>query len=241
MRSETNHYAFQNQSWFSLNVRSELLFLLAIHGVLIGNVKAAVLWALVLFAGILLILVKRYETGAKYVLTYGIMCGMEQLLMLLPPNVVFNFIIIISAVLRRFIPFFMVGSLILETTTAGSFMASMDRLHLPKTFSIPIAVILRFLPTVKQEWKSIQDAMKLRGIGLSFSNVLMHPIETIEYILVPLLSSSIKIGDELSAASVARGLGMERKRSSVYDVDFRIWDYLLIVAAVVFLVLTTFL
>ena len=241
MRSETNHYAFQNQSWFSLNVRSELLFLLAIHGVLIGNVKAAVIWALVLFAGTLLVLVKRYETAAKYVLTYGIMCGMEQLLMLLPPNVVFNFIIVISAVLRRFIPFFMVGSLILETTTAGSFMASMDRLHLPKTFSIPIAVILRFLPTVKQEWKSIQEAMKLRGIGLSFGNVLMHPVETIEYILVPLLSSSIKIGDELSAASVARGLGMERKRSSVYDVDFRIWDYLLIVAAVVFFLLTTFL
>lgn len=239
MRSETNRYAFQNQSWFSLNVRSELLFLLAIHGVLIGNVKAAVIWALVLFAGTLLVLVKRYETAAKYVLTYGIMYGLEQLLMLLPPNVVFNFIIVISAVLRRFIPFFMVGSLILETTTAGSFMASMDRLHLPKAFSIPIAVILRFLPTVKQEWKSIQEAMKLRGIGLSFGNVLMHPVETIEYILVPLLSSSIKIGDELSAASVARGLGMERKRSSVYDVDLRIWDYLLIVAAVVFFLLTT--
>lgn len=240
MKSETNRYAFQNRSWFSLNVRSELLFLLAIHGVLIGNVKAAVIWALVLFAGMLLILVKRYETAAKYVLTYGIMCGMEQLLMLLPPNVVFNFIIVISAVLRRFIPFFMVGSLILETTTAGSFMASMDRLHLPKTFSIPIAVILRFLPTVKQEWKSIQEAMKLRGIGLSFGNVLMHPVETIEYILVPLLSSSIKIGDELSAASVARGLGMERQRTSVYDVDFRVWDHLLILAAIVFFLLTTF-
>lgn len=241
MVTEGNKCAFHNQSWFHLNVRSELLFLLAINGVLIGNVKAVVIWALVLFAGILLVLVKRQKTAAKYIMVYGIMWGMEQLLMLLPQNMVCNFIIIVSSVLRRFIPFFMVGSLILETTTAGMFMASMDRMHLPKAFSIPIAVILRFLPTVKEEWNSIQAAMKLRGIGLSFGNVLMHPIKTIEYILVPLLSSSIKIGDELSAASIARGLGMERKRSSVYNVDFCVWDYLLISASVVFFLLITFL
>lgn len=241
MITEESKYAFRNQSWFHLNVRSELLFLLAIHGVLIGNIKAVVIWVLVLFAGLLLILVKRQETAANYIMAYGIMWGMEQLLMLIPQNMVCNFIIIVSSVLRRFIPFFMVGSLILETTTAGMFMASMDRMHLPKAFSIPIAVILRFLPTVKEEWNSIRAAMKLRGIGLSVGNVLLHPIRTMEYILVPLLSSSIKIGDELSAASVARGLGMERKRSSVYHVDFCIWDYLLIAAAVVFFLLTTFL
>ena len=55
----------------------------------------------------------------------------------------------------------------------------MDRMHLPKALSIPIAVILRFLPTVKEEWNSIQDAMKLRGIGLSFGNVLMHPVKPV--------------------------------------------------------------
>lgn len=241
MDAGESKYAFRNQSWFHLNVRSELLFLLAINGVLIGNVKAIVVWALVLFAGILLAFAKRYEIAAKYVATYGIMWGMEQLLMLLPQNMVCNFIIVVSSVLRRFIPFFMVGSLILETTTVGMFMASMDRMHLPKALSIPIAVILRFLPTVKEEWNSIQEAMKLRGIGLSFGNVLMHPVKTIEYILVPLLSSSIKIGDELSAASVARGLGMERQRSTVYDADFCVWDYLLFAAAVVFFLLTTFL
>ena len=82
--------------------------------------------------------------------------------------------------------------------------------------------------------------MKLRGIGLNVGNVLTHPIQTIEYILVPLLSSSIKIGDELSAASVARGLGMDRQRTSIYDVKLCIWDYLLLVAAVVFFLLITF-
>ena len=68
----------------------------------------------------------------------------EQMLMLLPGNVVFHFIIVISSVLRKFIPCFMIGSLILETTTPGIFLASMQRIHMPRVFSLPFAVVLRF-------------------------------------------------------------------------------------------------
>ena len=225
---------------FRFNVRSELLFMLAINGVLIGNVKASVILALVFFTGLLLALLKRSNTAFKYVFSYCVMYGGECLLMMLPQNVMCSFVIVISSVLRRFIPYFMVGSMILETTTAGMFLASLERWHVPKSFSIPFAVILRFFPSVKEEWRSITAAMKLRGIGLNVGNVLAHPIQTIEYLLVPLLSSSIKIGDELSAASVARGLGMNRQRTSIYDVKLCIWDYLLLLAAVVFFLLITF-
>lgn len=224
-----------------LDIRSELFFLLAINGVLIGNVKSPVIWALVMFTGFLLILMKRPETALKYILVYGGMCSAEQLLMLFPQNMTCTFLVAISSVLRRFIPYFMVGSLILQTTTVGTFMASMERMHLPKSVVIPLAVILRFFPAVKEEWISITQAMKLRGIGLSFGNVIGHPLKTTEYILVPLLSSSVTIGDELSAASISRGLGMEQKRSSIYDVSFGIMDYLLFLMAVVFFGLITFL
>lgn len=230
----------RRSSHFRLNVRSELLFMLAINGVLIGNVKASVILVLVFFIGLLLVLLKRCETAFRYVLSYCVMYGGECLLMLLPQNGACNFVIVISSVMRKFIPYFMVGSIILETTTAGMFLASMDRWHMPQAFSIPFAVILRFFPSVKEEWNSITSAMKLRGIGLSVGNVLTHPMQTIEYILVPLLSSSIKIGEELSAASVARGLGMDRKRTTIHDVSLCIWDYMLLVMAAVFFALITF-
>lgn len=237
---EVNGTDKKGKAFFRLNVRSELLFLLSINGVLIGNVKAVVIFALVLFAGLMLVLFERYKTAFKYVLAYCAMFGGEQLLMLLPQNPVCNFIIVISSVLRKFIPYFMVGSVILETTTAGMFMASMEAWHMPRVFSIPFSVVLRFFPTVKEEWHSIKAAMKLRGIGLSFGNVITHPMQTTEYILVPLLSSSIKIGDELSAAAIARGLGMDRKRTTIYDVRLCVWDYLLLVIAVMFFILITF-
>lgn len=121
----------KNTRRFRLNVRSELLFMLAINGVLIGNVKASVILALVFFAGLLLALLRRYNTAFRYVCSYCV----------------------------------------------------------PKSFSIPFAVILCFFPSVKEEWRSIIAAMKLRGIGLNVGNVLTHPIQTIEYLLVPLLSS----------------------------------------------------
>lgn len=74
------------------------------------------------FAGLLLVLLKRYNAAFKYVFSYCIMYGGECLLMMLPQNAMSNFVIVISSVLRRFIPYFMVGSVILETTTAGMFL-----------------------------------------------------------------------------------------------------------------------
>lgn len=91
-----------SSSHFRLNVRSELLFMLAINGVLIGNVKALVILALVFFIGLLLVILKRYETAFKYVLSYCAMYGGERLLMLLPPNEICDFIIVISSVMRKF-------------------------------------------------------------------------------------------------------------------------------------------
>ena len=82
---------------FRLNVRSELLFMLAINGVLIGNVKASVILALVFFVGLLLVLLKRYETAFKYVFSYCAMYGGECLLMMLPQNAICNFCLLYTS------------------------------------------------------------------------------------------------------------------------------------------------
>ena len=80
---------------------------------------------------------------------------------------------------------------------------------------IPFAVIFRFFPTVAEEYRSIRDAMQLRGV--SWKN---GPVAMVEYRLVPLIASMVKIGDELSAASVTRGLGGSAKRTNRCVVGF---------------------
>ncbi len=50
----------------------------------------------------------------------------------------------------------------------------------------------------------------------------------IEYRLVPLMVSVVKIGDELSAAALTRGLGAPVKRTNICKIGFRVQDIVII-------------
>jgi energy-coupling factor transport system permease protein len=82
---------------------------------------------------------------------------------------------------------------------------------------------MRFFPTIKEEYSSINDAMKMRGVMLGGGNVL----KMVEYRMIPLLFSCVNIGEELSAAAITRGLGGEVKRSSVVELKLGTSDYFL--------------
>lgn len=51
----------------------------------------------------------------------------------------------------------------------------------------------------------------------------------IEYRLIPLMVSVIKIGDELSAAALTRGLGAPIRRTNVCEIGFHVQDFIAIV------------
>ena len=50
----------------------------------------------------------------------------------------------------------------------------------------------------------------------------------VEYRLVPLMVSVVKIGDELSAAALTRGLGAPVKRTNVCQIGFHVQDMIAI-------------
>ena len=91
----------------------------------------------------------------------------------------------------------------------------MERMHTPQTIVIPVSVVFRFFPTVKEEYAAIRDAMKMRGI-----TTLRNPMKMLEYRVVPLMISIAKIGEELSAAALSRGLGSPQKRTNICKIGF---------------------
>ena len=129
-----------------------------------------------------------------------------------------------SHMITRIVPGFMFAYYMLRTTRVSEFVAAMERLHISQKLIIPVSVMFRFFPTVSDEYSSIQDAMRLRGIGFR-----KGPVAMAEYRLVPLIVSLIKIGDELSAAAVTRGLGGQMKRTNYCKIGFAFWDVLFLV------------
>ncbi|MCR5027845.1 MAG: energy-coupling factor transporter transmembrane protein EcfT [Fibrobacter sp.] len=117
---------------------------------------------------------------------------------------------------------------IFTTTTIGEFLSAMERMHISKKISIPLAVMFRFFPTVFDEAKSIGHAMRMRGISIFCLRAWKDPISLLEYRLIPLLVSITKISDELSIASMTRGLSPTAKRTYISAVGFHVQDVLII-------------
>lgn len=143
-----------------------------------------------------------------------------------------NFIVLATAgILSQFIPGLMMGYYAVTTTTVSEFVAAMERIHMPKQIVIPLSVMFRFFPTVGEEASNISDAMRMRGISFGGK----HPGKMLEYRLVPLMTCSVKIGDELSAAALTRGLGADVKRTNICKIEFHIMDYLILMGCIIIL------
>ena len=134
----------------------------------------------------------------------------------------------LTSMVLSFFPGTMFAYYLLASTKVSEFVAAFTRLRLPEKVVIPFSVIFRFFPTVAEEYRSIRDAMQLRGV-----NWKNGPVSMVEYRLVPLIASMVKIGDELSAASVTRGLGGPAKRTNRCVVGFGSADAAMVALMVV--------
>lgn len=108
------------------------------------------------------------------------------------------------------------GAYIIATTSVSQFMAALERVGVSRNFSITLAVTLRFLPALGQDFRHIRDAMALRRIrGLE---------QKLECVYVPMLMGAAQTAEELSQSATARGIEHPGKRSSWQPIGFHLWD-----------------
>ena len=120
----------------------------------------------------------------------------------------------------------MLAGLVIATTKVGEFLSAMARLHIPKKLTIPLAVMLRYLPTIREDWHYIKDAMRLRDVSPTLWGFLKAPALTVNCIYVPLLTAASKAADELSIASVTRGIEDPKLRTCLVKIKMRAADFL---------------
>lgn len=130
----------------------------------------------------------------------------------------------------------MLAGIVISTTKVGEFLSAMARLHCPKKLTIPVAVMLRYLPTIREDWHFIKDAMRLRDVSPSLWGFLKAPGMTINCIYVPLLTAASKAADELSIASVTRGIENPKPRTCLISIQMKAADFVVIALFALFLV-----
>lgn len=123
----------------------------------------------------------------------------------------------------------MMGWFLFSTTTVSEFVTAMDRMHVTKKITVPISVMFRFLPTIREEYTAVQKAMRLREVG-SFRN----PVKMLEYRMVPFLMSVVSIGNDLAASALTRGLDSPCKRTNMCRIGFTWRDVAVVVLLIIF-------
>ena len=98
-----------------------------------------------------------------------------------------------------------------------------------ETMDIPVPDGPEGPGAVLEEFFSINSAMKMRDIRFGGKNA----DKLIEYRIVPLLICSARIGSELSAAALTRGLSTHTHRTNICKIGFRLPD------AIVWLIMLT--
>ena len=132
----------------------------------------------------------KFKTAGKYAVLYAVCFVLERLALNVWSGMI-SFLILAATSI-------MTGAYLISSTSVSEFISAMERMHVTEKIIIPLSVIFRFFPTIKEEYQAIRDAMKMRNIRFGGKN----PFLMIEYRLIPLMVSVIKIGDELSAAAL---------------------------------------
>lgn len=215
------------KTFFNLDPRTKIFLLVILSFMVFNDVPLYISGILVLIPFFCLFFSNHKKTAIIYILVYVIAKYIQIYLLPSATGIASFLLIAFSYTASRMLPILLMGYYTLVTTKVSEFIAAMERSNVPKDITIPVSVVFRYIPSVFEEIKSITNAMRMRGFGLTVKS-LKNPFKMVEFYMVPILISAVKTSDDLSAASLTRGLSNPKKRTHLVEVRFNKFDYLVI-------------
>ena len=192
-------------------------------------------FALVAVIGLLAALCGKWQYALRGILAYALICAFTVWCMGVMTGTWRTMFVAFIGLIHKVYACGMLAGLVISTTKVGEFLSAMTRLHVPKKLTIPIAVMLRYLPTIREDWHYIRDAMRLRDVSPTLWDFLKVPALTVNCIYVPLLTVASKAADELSIASVTRGIENPKPRTCLINIRMQWADLLALAVFAAFL------
>lgn len=173
------------------------------------------------------------QTGIRFLIVYSTIFSVQRLLSLI-------FVPFLSQVLAMFlilflksIPVYITLLILMRHTPMNELIAALQKIHIPMLLLIPFTVMYRYIPTIRQEFTYIHESLVMRGLHSSVKKTVCHPMQSAEHYLVPLLFRSEQIVEELTAATLCKGLDINRERTCYTEVKLQCVDYLYLAALLI--------
>lgn len=117
-------------------------------------------------------------------------------------NILIKYLVIVPAVF-----------MFVVTTNPSEFAASLNRIGISYNVGYAVAITLRYIPDVQDDFTQIKHAQEARGIEMSGKASLLSRIKNTASIIFPLIFTSMERIDVVSSAMELRGFGKNKKRT----------------------------
>ena len=125
----------------------------------------------------------------------------------------------------------------LRTTDPQMLSLSLRKIGLPEKFGIGLSLMIRFIPYISWEARTIIEAQTSRGLELEKGNVIVRLRKYVP-IFSPLFSRMFLLIQTLSIAMESRGFGYADERSSLHELAWSRRDQLATIGVVMVVILT---
>ena len=211
-----------------LDPRTKIVLCLAVSFIMLDSTTSPVVNALQIALAalplIFLLMLGKHKMAVYYVCAYAFASLVPALLVSYLPAVINLLFTGMIALMTQILPGMMMAYFLLASTSVSEFVTAMDRMHVPKSISVPMSVLFRFFPTIVEEYGHVRDAMRMREVGN-----LRQPMAMLEYRMVPFMTSIVSIGNDLAASALTRGLSAPVRSTNVCPIGFTWRDGLALV------------
>ena len=175
---------------------------------------------LLLICNMYLITSKAYRECVLYSVIYIIIAGLMFYIYHIPNTTLALTIVSISYFVQKFVIAVMMIEFLKRKTSMPYVISAMQTMKFPNAVAIPFIVILRYMPTLREDYGYLKDSLKIRGIRTFGIEFFIHPIRSLEFMIVPILFRSIRVAEELSTSVLLRGIENYKNRTNIYPLKF---------------------
>lgn len=127
----------------------------------------------------------------------------------------------------------------LLTTNPSEFASSLNRIGISYKISYAVALAIRYIPDIQEDFVNISLAQQARGFEMSKKGKLTQRLKGTAQIVFPLILSSLDRIETISTAMELRRFGEKKKRTWYAQQPFHASDFL-VIALAVFLTIISF-
>lgn len=120
------------------------------------------------------------------------------------------------------------------STPIDDLLIVMSDLHFPYWLCILVTTAISFIPTLARKKDLIIDAQRARGARVRNKGAIGQVVATVP-IMVPLITNSVLLADNLAIAMTNRGYGANTSMTAMRDLTFRPSDALVLITVTVIL------